>query len=32
MNIPQPFEFHQNIGEVVLVGAGGTGSVRCVMA
>jgi len=26
MNIPQPFEFHQNISEVVLVGAGGTGS------
>jgi len=26
MNIPQPFEFHQNIGEVVLVGLGGTGS------
>ena len=26
MNIPQPFEFHQNISEVVLVGLGGTGS------
>ncbi len=26
MNIPRPFDFHQQISEVVLVGTGGTGS------